>query len=927
MAAFGILSTSLSIPHISFAAEPEVPFLDVYDDHEYLNSIQYLKENDIVEGYEIEGSTEREFRADYQLNRAELVKIMVEAQYTEQEINDCWEEKNLKEWKTMHFPDVKMTDWFAKYVCIAVEKGILDGYPDGTFKPSEPVNFVEAAKIISNAVALKSNTQSGDDWFTPFVRALAERKGIPTSIRSFPKSITRGEMARMIHAAKENVSDDTLELSKLEEFDKRELDLPQIASCDALIDKLGLNDEEYYGFKQPRMMEFDGDMMMMEESVGSTRGGEGASSNEAERVTAPLAVSSQAKDEKSAVSDDFSQTNVQVKGVDEADIVKNDGKYIYLIKGSSIRIVEAFPAEGLKELSSIEVDDEDFNPTEMYIDEDQMVIIGQVYRERHYNRRFPVEPFTTDSREIAPTSMIWPGPSFNQNRMKVYVYDISDKANPKKQRSIEIEGDYSNSRKVGKNVYFVINQWIPHYRVLENESADVIIPRFKDSAQGDIERPLTRCMGIQYFPGFQDRNYLIVAGLDISDNSSRLNRKVLLGSSQNIYSSRENLYVATPHYGETYTEDEEDSFYESESMTRVYRFALNEDEIEYQNQGIVPGNILNQFSMDEARGHFRIATTRDRYNSREGSVRDNNLYVLDQDNMKVVGAVEEIAPGESIKSVRFVGNRAYMVTFKNVDPLFVIDLRNNQNPKILGKLKIPGWSDYLHPYDENHLIGFGREVDPRAENADRLTSDFLLGMKISIFDVSDVKNPKETHKEVIGARGTTSELLTNHKAILFDKDKNLLAFPINITQDRLRKDCLEFRHDNCPKGCDNVFSSETDDIADIELKCLNPLPEYGDIQTIFSGGIIYDINLEDGFTLKGKVTHYEDDSVFEDSGEYFYGDLGRTIQRMLYIGKYLYSVSPDFVRGYDLETVKSLNFIKLSGPQSDDVDYIKERIF
>lgn len=923
-----MLSSSIGIPQVSFAAEPESPFFDVYDDHEYIKDIQYLKENNIVEGYEIEGSTEREFRADYQLNRAELVKIMVEAQYTEKEINDCWEDKDLKDWKTMHFPDVKMSDWFAKYVCVAVEKGILDGYPDGTFKPTEAVNFAEAAKIISNAVGLKSSNQSGDEWFKPFIRALATRNGVPQSVRSFPKNITRGEMALMIHAAKETVSEKGLELTKLENFDSRALDLPQIDSCNVLIDKLGLNDEEFYGYGQPRIMELDGDMMMMEEPVGSTSNRD---MEESGSIAAPMAISSESKIDAAggAGAGDFSQTNIQVKGVDEADIVKNDGKYIYLIKGNSIRIVEAFPADGMKELSSIEVDDEDFNPTEMYVDDNQMVIIGQVWRQRNYGKRLPVEPITTDSRAFAPSEIgIWPGPSFNQNRMKVYVYDISDRSNPSKQRSLEIEGNYSNSRKVGKNVYFVINQWIPYYNILENESADVIIPRFKDSANGDIERPLTRCMGIQYFPGFQDRNYLIVAGLDISDNDKALNRKVLLGSSQNIYSSKDNLYVAASHYGQQFfdeTEDEEE-FYESESMTRVYRFSLNNEEIEYQNQGIVPGNILNQFSMDEARGHFRIATTRDRYNSIDGSIRDNNLYVLNQDTMKIVGSVEEIAPGESIKSVRFIGNRAYMVTFKNVDPLFVIDLRNNENPKILGKLKIPGWSDYLHPYDETHLIGFGREVDPRAETADRLTSDFLMGMKLSIFDVSDVSNPIESHKEIIGARGTTSELLNNHKALLFDADKKLLAFPINITKDTLRKDCTNFSYDNCPKGCEQDVT-KAEKVADIVASCQNPLPEYGDIQTIFSGGIVYEVDLDKGFTLKGKVTHYEDDSVFEDSGEYFYGDFGRKIQRMLYIGDFLYSVSPDFVRSYDLDTVKSLNFIKLSGPRSDDVEYFDEILF
>jgi len=728
-------------------------------------------------------------------------------------------------------------------------------------------------------------------------------------------------MARMIHAAKESIDEVSLELEKLEILDDRENELPQISSCNALIDKLELNVPPPVAMPLMRSfetMEFDG----VEEEAGF--GADSSAGAPGEATNAPTgALKSETADLEGA-SDDFSQTNVQVQGVDEADIIKNDGKFIYMIKDRTIRIVEAFPAENLKELSSIEVDDENFNPTEMYVDEDQLVVIGQVWKPRYYPRPIPL--INTDARAFAPDELsIWPDPGFDQNRMKVYIYDISNRNNPTKQRSIEIEGNYNNSRKVGKNLYFVINQWIPYYAVTDDQPADIIIPRFKDSALGGEEKPLVRCTGIQYFPNFQDRNYLIVAGLDISDLDARLNRKVLIGSSQNIYASRSSLYVATPDYGEVILEDEEDLLYSSESRTRVYRFKLSEDEIEYQNQGLVPGNILNQFSMDESRGHFRIATTRDRYDDRSGSVTDNSLYVLNADSMNTVGSVEQIAPGERIKSVRFIGNRGYMVTFKNVDPLFVIDLRDPTNPKILGKLKIPGWSDYLHPYDENHLIGFGREVDPRAEDADRLTSEFLLGMKLSIFDVSDVSNPKETHKEVIGARGTTSELLHNHKALLFDRDKNLLAFPVTITQDSTRKDCEAFSVNSCPKGCD-LYAKDPDGEADNVVKCMNPLPEYDEIETVFSGGIVYNVDLQDGFEAVGKVTHYEDDSVFEGQGEYFYGEFGRNIQRMLFIGKFLYSVSPDFVRSYHLDTVDPINFIQLSGPRSDDVFYLEDDI-
>jgi uncharacterized secreted protein with C-terminal beta-propeller domain len=873
MALTFIMSNVVPAITLSQAADTATPFPDVYSDDPYINDIWYLKDENIVQGYEVKteataesaATTQIQFRPDYQINRAELVKIMAEALYTKAEIDAC---------TLLPFSDVPAGQWFTNYVCIAQKNAIVSGFPDGTFQPAAATKFVEAAKIISISLKLKTTVKTGEEWYQPFVRAMVSRKGVPPTIGSFAKIITRGEMARMIHAAKEPVQTTSLNIDTLAASTVKNVELPQIDSCDALIEQLKTTQSN----EDKMFLRSESDAIQTMEAVPAP-------------TSAQTGAGSLSKDSSGAA--DYSQTNTQVKGVDEADVIKNDGKYIYLIKGNTVRIVEAYPGNAMKEIANIKVDDDQFSPLEMYVDNDQLVIIGNVYHDRVYAMPY-AEPMMMDDAGFAAKSIRYPGPYFDQTRTKVYLYDIKDRSNPKKQRSIEIEGSYSNSRKVGKNVYFVLNQSIPYYEIQAQGTADLLLPRFKDSAQGNVEKPLVRCMGVQYFPGFQNRNYLIVAGLNMSDLDSDISRKVVLGSSQNIFASDKNLYVASPQYKEVRKRSGRDIFYESEQSTLVYRFQLNQAAIEYQNQGSVPGNILNQFSMDESGDTFRIATETNSYNRNTGeSTSGNNLYVLDNGSMTVTGKIEGIAPNEHIKSVRFIGNRAYMVTFLTVDPLFVIDLSDKANPKVVGELKIPGWSDYLHPFDETHLIGFGRDVDPNID-ADKVHSDYavyytaLLGMKISMFDVSDVKNPKEMFNEVIGTRGTNSELLNNHKALLFDKDKKLLAFPITITE------------------------------AGSKDKQGAPL----NINTVFSGGIIYSVDLTNGFKLKGKVTHYENDDVFLNSGEYFSGEPGRMIQRMIYIGEYLYSISPDFVRSYTLTTAKPVNFIQLKADQTPGVEYL-----
>ncbi|MBS3150107.1 beta-propeller domain-containing protein, partial [Candidatus Woesearchaeota archaeon] len=213
---------------------------------------------------------------------------------------------------------------------------------------------------------------------------------------------------------------------------------------------------------------------------------------------------------------------------------------------------------------------------------------------------------------------------------------------------------------------------------------------------------------------------------------------------------------------------------ENIERTIIHKFNLDDGNIKYLGKMNAPGTVLNQFSMDEFDGNFRIATTINKWDNFGKNKSKNNIYIFNED-LKLIGSLEDLAPGETIYSARFMGKRGYLVTFKKVDPFFVIDL---------GKLKIPGFSDYLHPYDENHIIGIGKE----AVEAKQGDFAWYQGMKLAIFDVSDVNNPVELHKITIGDRGTDSEALHEHKAFLFDREKQLLVIPITLAEIKEKKD-------------------------------------------------------------------------------------------------------------------------------------------
>lgn len=538
------------------------------------------------------------------------------------------------------------------------------------------------------------------------------------------------------------------------------------------------------------------------------------------------------------VANDYSKTNTQVQGVDEADIVKTDGTYIYYLTNEKLTIINTENASQMKEMSTIKFD-ETFTPEELFLNNDKIIVIGTRYEYDKTERKIGI-----DEDYLYPNYM-------DKTYTSAKLYNVKDKINPTLERTVEVEGDYLTARMIGSNVYIASNKYM-YYAYICNTykstelNEDDFKPHYLDTATSNETKSINfDC--IYYIPEFEDTNYLNIVAFNITNNQEA-NVESYLGAGEEIYASKENLYVTKTKYD--YERKNKTSI-----TTEIYKFNLNNANCTFAKAGDVPGSVLNQFSMDECNGYFRIATTDSTSWNSESNT--NNLYVLNE-NLETIGKIEGLAKGERIYSVRFMGNRAYMVTFVETDPLFVIDLSNPTTPTVLGELKIPGYSKYLHPYDETHLIGIGEDTEVvNYGYGDRVVTN---GMKMAMFDVTDPNNPQELYNVKIGEKGTYSELLYNHKALLFSKEKNIIAFPISIT--------------------DN------------------------DYKVTFQGAIVYGVSLEKGFELKTKISNSA-----TDYDRYYSRN---RVERIIYIKDTLFTLSNGLIKAVDLNTFETKGSIELN---------------
>ena len=424
-------------------------------------------------------------------------------------------------------------------------------------------------------------------------------------------------------------------------------------------------------------------------------------------------------------SKDYSTTNIQVENVDEADIVKTDGDYIYSLSENKVIITDVRDEAQIRIVAEIEPRGSNTVPVDLILYNNKLIVIS--------------EKSNSSSSYYAKNS-----------KTITSVYDISDKEKPKEVKDYELEQPYYTSRCIDNKLYVIASGNL-------REKDDKVIRTYKED---NIEQEIA-LNDIKYLKDVETTKQTIFSLVDLDNASEDIDISSYLIDISNAYVSENSIYLLDQKYDYDISIRNifglygilgafQDDIYSNGITTEIYKFNISEDgSITYKNKSKVAGKTINQYSLDEQNGHLRVAL----YNS------DGTRIVIFDEHLNQIGSSDSVAEGEQMYSSRFIGNKAYLVTYKNTDPLFVIDLSDESKPKVLGELHIPGYSTYLHPYDENHLIGIGMETEESItkNSSGKVTSSTtrIVGMKMALFDVSDVNNPVQLSQTIIGDRRTT----------------------------------------------------------------------------------------------------------------------------------------------------------------------------
>lgn len=473
-------------------------------------------------------------------------------------------------------------------------------------------------------------------------------------------------------------------------------------------------------------------------------------------------------------------TYVQHVGVDEADTVKTDGTFIYsrVGYGDTIFIFTA-DGENTKKVGTISLDSDNENIENMVLDfylyGDKLVVLGEKFEDGlHY---------TTTAN--------------------AYVYDVSDKANIRLLDSFSQSGYYVDSRMIDGTLYLVSNQFFSD----END-----MPVIYDGSAATADSAVAQQVPVDCVYSVEcpaDCSFLLVSRFDTDKGDHTT--KAILGSADTIYCNRDNLYITAPEYTQEAYDTLTDAsfnrasadyvtaflpFYYFPSDTHIIKLSLEKD-IDFAADGRVKGMISNQYALDEYEGNLRVATTT--IATGNGRETANHLFVLDKD-LQQIGEVAGIAPDEMIQAVRYIEDTAYVITYQQTDPLFVIDLKNPEKPTVLGELKIDGFSTMLIPVDDNTLLGIGYNTSSVAElygeeNPDVADMQATDGLKLVLFDVSDKANPKALDEKIF--KNYDSEVQFNPRALVVNNERGDYTLPYhNWGDETYLTGLLNFRVEN-----------------------------------------------------------------------------------------------------------------------------------
>lgn len=490
----------------------------------------------------------------------------------------------------------------------------------------------------------------------------------------------------------------------------------------------------------------------------------------------------------------FSTTNTQVAGVDEADLVETDGEFLYLVAGDELLIVDVRDTDTPMIASRVQLNS---RPTGMYLSGDRLALISS--RQNHDIRLPPRGGFTLISLVVDVNRFGGPKRSMTE----VQVLDIADASDPQLVQRTELDGHLVSSRVVDGQLRMVVQQSMHSSNLLP--LLDSYSVGFNEETQQHELRYETRneYLGRMYeqleafvLPGFRTLNlegeiieqhdfveldeleatitssYMSATTLAVIDTLSNkigpaATKTIFTLNNTVIYATEDSLYL----FGNAQSQMAQAgiSSWGSQTQTDIWKFDFDttNSSISLSAQGFVDGRVSDQFAADEHEGFLRVVTTGRTWSSGQ------DLFVLKQvgKQLKTVGKISDIAPNENLHSVRFLGDEAFVVTFRKVDPLFAIDLSDPMNPEIVGELKIPGFSDYLQPLGEDHLLGVGRGADERIGRFQEL--------QLSIFNVSDLNDPQLAHRYSFGGgRSTNSAALLEHHAVSYFPESEILTIPI-----------------------------------------------------------------------------------------------------------------------------------------------------